>query len=160
MFSALAFLKRGIYDSGDYSGLDTEEKFLTRTKDLAVIRIHKSVHLMNLHRILQESYEGIRPSRIIFSPLYQNKCLLPASNIHMQDVFVILYIKSTWLCLSRWPELRFPIFFLKSKILFKGKVPKRWIILTKIVVYDKIQSVGNTVQTAQRPYSLQVTQPA
>ena len=70
MFSALAFLKRGIYDSGDYSGLDTEEKFLTRTKDLAVIRIHKSVHLMNLYRMSQESDEGIRPSRIIFSPLY------------------------------------------------------------------------------------------
>ena len=53
-------LRQRIYDSGDYSGLDTEEKFLARMKDLAVIRIHKSVHLMNLYRMSQESDEGIR----------------------------------------------------------------------------------------------------
>ena len=36
------FRKR-IFDSGDYSGLDTGEKFLNRMKELAVTRIHKSV---------------------------------------------------------------------------------------------------------------------
>ena len=51
-------LRQRIYDSGDYSGLNTEDKFLARMKDLAVIRIHKSVHLMNLYRMTQESDEG------------------------------------------------------------------------------------------------------
>ena len=53
-------LRQRIYDSGDYAGLDTEIKFLARMKDLAVIRIHKSVHLMNLYRMAQESDKGIR----------------------------------------------------------------------------------------------------
>ena len=53
-------LRQRVYDSGDYAGLDTETKFLARMKDLAVIRIHKSVHLMNLYRMTQESDEAIR----------------------------------------------------------------------------------------------------
>ena len=53
-------LRQRVYDSGDYAGLDTESKFLARMKDLAVIRIHKSVHLMNLYRMTQESDEAIR----------------------------------------------------------------------------------------------------
>ena len=53
-------LRQRIFDSGDYSGLNTEEKFLSRMKDLAVIRIHKSVHLMNLYKMMQESDETIR----------------------------------------------------------------------------------------------------
>ena len=53
-------LHQHIYDSGDYAGLKTDDKFLARMKDLAVIRIHKSVHLMNLYRMTQESDEGIR----------------------------------------------------------------------------------------------------
>ena len=34
-------LRERIFNSRDYSGLNTEEKFLSRMKDLAVIRIHK-----------------------------------------------------------------------------------------------------------------------
>ena len=53
-------LRQRIFDSGDYSGLNTEEKFLSRMKELAVIRIHKSVHLMNLYKMMQDSDETIR----------------------------------------------------------------------------------------------------
>ena len=53
-------LSQRVYDSGDYSGLDTENKLLARMKELAVIKIHKSVHLMNLYRMCQESDEAIR----------------------------------------------------------------------------------------------------
>ena len=53
-------LHRRVYDSGDYSGLDTEEKFLARMKELAVIKIHKSVHKMNLYRMAQNPDEAIR----------------------------------------------------------------------------------------------------
>ena len=55
-----AELRKRVYDSGDYSGLDTEDKLLARMKQLAVIKIHKSVHLMNLYRMIQESDEAIR----------------------------------------------------------------------------------------------------
>ena len=55
-----AELRKRVYDSGDYSGLDTEAKLLARMKQLAVIKIHKSVHLMNLYRMIQESDEAIR----------------------------------------------------------------------------------------------------
>ena len=41
-------LYQRVYDIGDYVGLDTENKFLARMKALAVIKIHKSVHLVNL----------------------------------------------------------------------------------------------------------------
>ena len=53
-------LHKRVYDSGDYGGLDTEDKFLARMKELAVIKIHKSVHLMNLYRMVQDSDEAIR----------------------------------------------------------------------------------------------------
>ena len=53
-------LRQRVYDSGDYGGLDTEDKFLARMKELAVIKIHKSVHLMNLYRMVQGSDETIR----------------------------------------------------------------------------------------------------
>ena len=53
-------LRQRVYDSGNYSGLDTENKFLARMKELAVIKIHKSVHLMNLYRMVQDSDEAIR----------------------------------------------------------------------------------------------------
>ena len=48
-------LSQRVYDSGDYSGLDTVDKLLARMKELAVIKIHKSVHLMNLYKMCQES---------------------------------------------------------------------------------------------------------
>ena len=53
-------LRQRVYDSGNYTGLDTENKLLDKMKELAVIKIHKSVHLMTLYRMVQESDEGIR----------------------------------------------------------------------------------------------------
>ena len=44
-------LRQRINDSGDFSSLDTEEKFLLRLKDLTITKIYRSVHLMNLCRM-------------------------------------------------------------------------------------------------------------
>ena len=52
--------RQRVFDSGDYGGLDTEDKFLARMKELAVIKIHKSVHLRNLYLLTQDSDEAIR----------------------------------------------------------------------------------------------------
>ena len=40
-----------INDSGDFSSLDTEDKFLLRLKDLSITKIYRSIHLMNLCRM-------------------------------------------------------------------------------------------------------------
>ena len=50
-------LSQRVYDSGDYNALDTENQFLARMKELAVMKIHKSVHLNNLYRMAQDSDE-------------------------------------------------------------------------------------------------------
>ena len=53
-------LRQRIFDTGTYSTLTTTELFLDKMKKLSVITVHKSVHLMNLWRMSQESDEGIR----------------------------------------------------------------------------------------------------
>lgn len=53
-------LKQRIFDSGNYSSLNTTILFLAKMKELAVITVHKSVHLMNLWRMSQEPDESIR----------------------------------------------------------------------------------------------------
>ena len=42
-------LRQHINDTGDYSSLDTEEKFLFRMKDLTIKKICRSFYLMNPH---------------------------------------------------------------------------------------------------------------
>ena len=53
-------LRQRVFDSGTYSNLNTVALFLAKMKKLAVITVHKSVHLMNLWRMSQEPDEGIR----------------------------------------------------------------------------------------------------
>ena len=53
-------LRQRVFDSGTYSTLNTVDLFLAKMKKLAVITVHKSVHLMNLWRMSQEPDEGIR----------------------------------------------------------------------------------------------------
>ena len=53
-------LKQRIFDTGNYSSLNSTALFLAKMKELAVITVHKSVHLMNLWRMCQEPDESIR----------------------------------------------------------------------------------------------------
>ena len=53
-------LKQRVYDNGNFDTLNTTALFLAKMKELAVITVHKSVHLMNLWRMIQEPEESIR----------------------------------------------------------------------------------------------------
>ena len=53
-------LRQRVYDTGNTASLNTTVLFLAKMKELAVITVHKSVHLMNLWRMLQEPDESIR----------------------------------------------------------------------------------------------------
>ena len=53
-------LRQRVYDTGNFASLNTTVLFLAKMKELAVITVHKSVHLMNLWRMLQEPDESIR----------------------------------------------------------------------------------------------------
>ena len=53
-------LRQRVFDTGLYTTLDTPDKFLTKMEELAVIKVHKSVHLRNLWRMTQQSDEVIR----------------------------------------------------------------------------------------------------
>ena len=53
-------LRQRIFDSGSYIQLNTPELFLAKMKDLAVITVHRSVHLRNLWKMLQQPDEQIR----------------------------------------------------------------------------------------------------
>ena len=53
-------LRQRVFDTGTYSSLTTAEQFLTKMKELAVIVVHKSIHLMNLWKMAQQSDEPIR----------------------------------------------------------------------------------------------------
>ena len=44
-------LRQRIFDTGTYSNLSTPALFLAKMEELAVIKVHKSVHLRNLWRI-------------------------------------------------------------------------------------------------------------
>ena len=50
-------LLQRMYDSGSYSSLTTEELLLTEMEKLAVIKVHKAVHTMNLWKMTQMSDE-------------------------------------------------------------------------------------------------------
>ena len=53
-------LRQRVFDTGTYASLTTEAKFLAKMKELSVIVVHKSIHLMNLWKMRQESDEPIR----------------------------------------------------------------------------------------------------
>ena len=53
-------LRQRVFDTGTYAALTTAEEFLAKMKELAVIVVHKSIHLMNLWKMSQQSDEPIR----------------------------------------------------------------------------------------------------
>ena len=53
-------LRQRVFDTGTYSSLTTEDLFLKKMKELAVIVMHKSIHLRNLWKTMQQSDEQIR----------------------------------------------------------------------------------------------------
>ena len=53
-------LRQCVFDTGLYSTLSTPELFLAKMEELAVVKVHKSVHLRNLWRMSQQPDETIR----------------------------------------------------------------------------------------------------
>ena len=53
-------LRQRVYDTGDYDRLNTVDMLLARMKELAVVKVHESVHLMHLYQMVQDSDEAIR----------------------------------------------------------------------------------------------------
>ena len=49
-----------VFDTGVYASLTTEDLFLEKMRELAVVTVHKAVHLRNLYQLTQESDETIR----------------------------------------------------------------------------------------------------
>ena len=53
-------LLQRVFDTGAYTTLTTADMFLAKMKELAVITVHKAVHLRNLYLMNQEPDEPIR----------------------------------------------------------------------------------------------------
>ena len=53
-------LRQRVFDTGLYSELTTTELFLKKMEEIAVMKVHKSVHLRNLWRMSQQTDESIR----------------------------------------------------------------------------------------------------
>ena len=53
-------LRQRVFDTGTYASLSTAELFLEKMKELAVIVVHKAIHLMNLWKMQHQSDEPIR----------------------------------------------------------------------------------------------------
>ena len=53
-------LLQRVFDTGMYSTLTTADMFMAKMKELAVITVHKAVHLRNLYLMNQEPEEPIR----------------------------------------------------------------------------------------------------
>ena len=53
-------LRQRVFDTGQYSSLTTTDSFLTKMKELAVVVVHKAIHLRNLWKMQQQSDEPIR----------------------------------------------------------------------------------------------------
>ena len=53
-------LRQRVFDTGTYSSLTTEDLFMKKMKELSVILVHKSIYLMNLWKMRQQSDELIR----------------------------------------------------------------------------------------------------
>ena len=53
-------LLQRVYDCGTFSSLDTVELLLSKMKELAVVTVHKTIHMVHLWKMTQESDERIR----------------------------------------------------------------------------------------------------
>ena len=53
-------LRQRVFDTGLYNTLTSEKLFLDKMEELAVIKVHKSVHLRNLWKMIQQPEEPIR----------------------------------------------------------------------------------------------------
>ena len=53
-------LRQRVFDTGTHASLTTEEAFLAKMKELSVIVVHKSIHLRNLWKTVQQSDERVR----------------------------------------------------------------------------------------------------
>ena len=53
-------LRQRDFDTGLYGTLTTSQAFLQKMEELAVVKVHKSVHLRNLWRMTQQPDETIR----------------------------------------------------------------------------------------------------
>ena len=52
-------LRQRVFDTGLYNTLTSEKLFLDKMEELAVIKVHKSVHLRNLWKMIQQPEEPI-----------------------------------------------------------------------------------------------------
>ena len=53
-------LLQRVYDCGSFASLNTTAMFLSKMKELAVITVHKTIHMVHLWKMTQESDERIR----------------------------------------------------------------------------------------------------
>ena len=53
-------LLQRVYDSGSFRSLNTVALLLDKMKELAVIKVHKTIHMVHMWRMAQESSETIR----------------------------------------------------------------------------------------------------
>ena len=53
-------LRQRVFDTGTHASLTTEKAFLDKIKELAVIVVHRSIHLRNLWKTVQQSDERVR----------------------------------------------------------------------------------------------------
>ena len=53
-------LRQRVFDTGTHASLTTEEAFLNKMKELSVIIVHRSIHLRNLWKTVQQSDERVR----------------------------------------------------------------------------------------------------
>ena len=53
-------LRQRVFDTGNYASLTTENAFLAKMKELAVIVVHKSINLRNLWKTVQQPDEPVR----------------------------------------------------------------------------------------------------
>ena len=53
-------LLQRVYDSGNFDSLNTVALLLAKMKDLSVLTIHKTIHMVHLWKMMQEASESIR----------------------------------------------------------------------------------------------------
>ena len=53
-------LLQQVYDCGTFSSLNTVDLLLAKMKELSVITVHKTIHMVHLWKMVQESSESIR----------------------------------------------------------------------------------------------------
>ena len=53
-------LLQRVYDCGNFNSLNTVKLLLAKMKELSVIKIHKTIHMVHMWKMTQESGEGVR----------------------------------------------------------------------------------------------------